>query len=1053
MKYSKLLKSLTLVMAFGATALMAQTRYLRGKVTNTDGGPLEGASVKVVGTEISTTTNAEGAYTLAAPSTAKQLQVSASTFKTTTVDVQAGSDVIDVNMEPDPLGFNSISITAMALQREKRSLGYATTQVSGTDASQGKDRSVFNGLQGKVAGLNISSAGGTPGSSTRIQLRGATSIGDNQPLIVIDGIPIDNSSLQNGDALNRQVDNGNRANDINPDDVETIDVLKGPAAAVLYGSRASNGAIIITTKSGKGGMGMNNKTSITYNTSYSWENFLKLPEYQNEFGQGGDFNYDSRENWSWGEKFDGSMRPWGQEVDGKQRVKPYTGLPNNVKDFFRNGHTFTNNVSLTGGTDKIGYYFSVGDLRSTNPIPGTDYRRNTVKASASLQLPNNFYSNFSLTYMRTNSNVSTQGQAYSFYDQVLQTPRDIPLNELKDLNNPFNSLANYYGAYTLNPYYILETSKNNNVVDNVLGIGTIGYKYKNWLDIMYRVGTNFYTDGRFQYEPKIEGILGQNSTQAKNTGFYFENINRVSELNSDLIANIKRQLHKDVKLNIIMGQNIRKRIDRSTSAQTTGLVVPGFYNLSNSDGRPEIDNSFVQRAIMGVYADAGFNFKDYLYLNLTGRNDWSSTLPSTRKSYFYPGASLAWVFSSALKLPDFMRYGKVRVAAATVGKDASPYLLTSTFNTGTIGDGYNASQILSPYGTVPGYERGNRIGNPNLKPEFTTSREVGVELAFFKNDRLGVDFTYYNNLSKDIIFPVPLAPSTGFTTITLNAASFTNRGVELLLKGTPILTDNFRWNMSFIYTKNKNKVTELYPGIDQVTIDGVSGASIVAAVGRPFGTFYVVGEQRTSDGKIIVDSTTGIPKIASTPQYYGTYNPDYTITLRNSFTYKRWTLNIQFDHRQGGMVYSRTKDILEFVGTSSNTLSINGDRTDRKDDVLANSVYLNSKGEYVTNTTPAYVQDFWIDQKVQARNLLDATFTKLREVSLNFDVPKDWLGRTPFGNATLGIAGRNLLIWTPKSNTFIDPETNSFGASNAQGFDFGSLPTLRTITLNLRVTF
>lgn len=1053
MKYLRIQSFFLVTLTLSSAFIQAQTRYLKGKVTDAEGRAVERASIKIAGTEMEALSGADGTYALAAPSAAKQLSITANSFKPLVLDIPAGSDIINIKLEADPLGFNAISITAMALKREKRGLGYSSTQISGNDAALGKDRSVFNGLQGKVAGLNINNVGGTPGSSTRIQLRGATSFGDNQPLIVVDGIPIDNSSFQNSDALNRQVDNGNRANDINPDDVETITVLKGPAAAALYGSRASNGAIIITTKSGKGGLGVNNKLAITYSSSYSWENFSRLPKLQNSFGQGADSMYDSRENWSWGEKFNDSVRPWGQAINGEYRTKKYQALPGNVKDFFNTGHTFTNNVSLTGGTDKVGYYFSFGDLRSTNPIPGTDYRRNTVKGSAYVQLPNNFYSNFSVNYMRTNSEVATQGQGYSFYNQILQTPRDIPLSELKDLNNPYNSLQNYYGAYTLNPYYVLKSSNNKNTVDNTLGIASLGYKHKNWLDVMYRMGSNFYTDSRYQHEPKLGGISGQNATQARNPGMYYESVNRVSEFTGDLIVNIKRQLHKDIKMEAVAGHNIRKRTERFLAGKTAGLMIPDFYNLANSAGRPEVENSLLEKLIVGVYADLGFNFKDYLFLNLTGRNDWSSTLPASQRSYFYPGASLAWVFSSMFKMPEVVRYGKLRLAAATVGKDPDPYLLTSTFSNGNIADGFGNSQLLSPYGTVAGYEKGDRIGNPNLKPEFTTSNEIGLEMAFFKNDRLGLDFTYYSNTTKDIIFRVPLAPSTGYTSIALNAASFSNKGVELLLRGTPVSKRDFRWDMSFIFAKNTNKVTSVYPGIDQVTIDGLSGATIVGAVGKPFGTFYVIGEQKTSDGKVIVDSTTGLPLKSANPQYYGSYNPNFTLTLRNTFTYKRWTLNVQFDHRQGGMVYSNTKDVLEFTGAASNTLNINGSGSERQAEVLANSVYRNYKGEYVQNTTPTSAQAYWTDQEILSRNLLDATFTKLREISLTYDLPKDLLKKTPFGSATLGFAGRNLFMWTPKENTFVDPESSSFGTSNAQGFEFNTMPTLRTFTVNLKVTF
>lgn len=1055
MKYFTLLrKPAVFVFMFTALTAMAQTRVIRGKVSGSDGSPIDGATVKVLETQSSTTTKSDGSYALVVDANGKNIEVSAPSYKTKQIAIPLGSDNLDASLEEDPLGLDAISVTAVAIKREKKGLGYATTQVSGADASQGKDRSVFNGLQGKVAGLYITSGGGTPGSSTRIQLRGATSLnGDNQPLIVVDGIPIDNSSFQNSDNLNRQVDAGNRANDINPDDIESIEVLKGPAAAVLYGSRASNGAIIITTKSGKGSMGANNKMSITYNASYSWETILRFPKFQNEFGQGAYNEPDLRENWSWGPKFDGQLRPWGQEVDGQQRVKPYSALPNNVRDFFDMGHTLQNNISINGGGEKVGYFFSFGDLRNNSTIPGTDYRRNTIKGNAYAQLANNFYSNVSVTYTHTNSNISTQGQSYSFYDQILQTPRDIPLHELKDLNNKFNTLQNYYGAYTLNPYYILETARNNNVVDNILGVATLGYKFKNWLDLTYRVGSNFYTDNRYSHEPKIEGILGQNASITQNIGLYSESVYRVSEITSDFIANAKRNITDDLKLNVIAGHNVRQRSVNSTQAQTAGLVIPEYYNLANSDARPIVDNTFSRRRLVGVYGDIGLNYKDYLFLNITGRNDWSSTLPESKRSYFYPGVSLAWIFSSTFEMPKWLSYGKLRLANATVGKDADPYLLRSVFFTGEIGDGYSNSLLRSPYGTVTGYERGNRIGNPNLKPEFTTSNEIGVELAFLKNDRIGLDFTYYVNKSKDIIMSVPIAPSTGFTSQTLNAASIENKGIEILLKTAPVIKKDFRWNLNFVFAKNNNTVTALYEGIEQFSLGGLSSATVVAATGRAFGEFYAVGPQLSPDGKVVVDSATGLPLVDSKPRYFGTYNPKYTFSVTNTFKYKNWSLYIQVDRKEGGVMYSRTKDIMEFVGATENTLNINGNGSDRASEAVNNSVYKTWDNKYVENTVKVDPNDYWIDQRDASRNIIDASYTKLREISLSYQLPNKYLGKTPFGSLAIGLAGRNLMLWTPKENMFVDPETNSFGTGGVQGFEFGSLPTLRTWTLNLRATF
>lgn len=1034
------------------SVVSAQTRVIRGKVTSSDGEPVSGATLKLSGENKVTTSQDDGSYALAVNSMSGEITCQASGFRNSKATVSG--EEINFSLEEDLLGIDAVTITAVGIKKEKQSLGYATTQVKGDDAAQGKDRSVFNGLQGKVAGLSISSGGGTPGSSTRIQLRGATTLnGDNQPLIVVDGIPIDNSSIQNGDNLNRQVDAGNRANDINPDDIETIDVLKGPAAAVLYGSRASNGAIIITTKSGKGNVGQNKKMSMTYNSSYSWENPLRFPEFQNNFGQGGGGYYDSRENWSWGPKFTNELQPWGQMIDGEQRVKKFSALPNNVQNFFNTGHTSQNSLSVNGGGEKVGYYFSVNNLNNTSIIPGTDYNRTSFKGNGFAQLANNFTANFSVTYTRTNSLISTQGQDYSFYDQILQTPRDIPLHELKDLNNKFNTVGGYYGAYTLNPYYILETSANKNTVDNVLGVSTLSYDPTSWINLTYRVGTNFYTDARRAYEPKITGVTGQNASQTSKIGLYEENDFKVNELTSDFMATIKRNITNDIKLTALFGHNFRQRTVNTLSASTAGLVIPGYYNLDNSDGRPSVSNSYSQRRIEGYYTDLGVNYQDYAFVNFTARRDYSSTLPQNANSYNYYGASAALIFSKLLPKNSVLTYGKLRLASAQVGKDADPYQLTSVFFTGSIGDGYNNSVLKSPYGTVVGYERGNRIANANLRPEFTTSNEIGVEMAFLKNDRLGLDITYYSNETKDIILNVPIAPSTGFTSQTINAASFTNKGIEILIKTMPVYSKNFRWNLNFVFAKNENMVTSIYEGIDQVSLGGLGSASVVAAENRAFGQFYVIGAKKAPNGGILVDSTTGMPIIDPTPQYMGTYNPKYTFSVSNTFKYKNWSLYVQFDRKEGGIMYSRTKDIMEFCGTSINTLSVDGNNDSRVDGVIPNSYVQTGDNTYRENTVKVSAQDYYTDQKNNAANILDASYTKLREVSLTYEFPKEWLSKTPFGRISMGVAGRNLMLWTAKENTFVDPETNSFGTGNVQGFEFGSLPTLRQITANIKITF
>ncbi|MGZ5243954.1 MAG: SusC/RagA family TonB-linked outer membrane protein [Bacteroidia bacterium] len=1074
----KIILQLLVCMLLFAHAAYAQDRQIRGTVSS-GGQPVPFVNVVVKGTTIGVATDLDGNYVLTVPQTANTIVISGIGYRTQEVNIENGTD-FNVELTEDALNLDEVVITANAIERQKRSLGYATTDIKSDELTQGRDRSALNAMQGKVAGVNITNASGAPGSSTRIVIRGGSSItGNNQALIVVDGIPIDNSSFQSDDQLNNQVDFGNRGNDINPEDVESITILKGPAAAALYGSRASNGAVLITTKSGRGAASAGKKAEISFSSSLTFEDVLRLPEFQNEFGQGANGAPDSRENFSWGPKFDGKMRPWGQEIDGEQRVKPYEGLPNNVRDFFDIGTTVTNTLSLGGGNEKTTYYTSFSSLNNKGVIPTTYYNRHSFKFSGQTQLSNKFTSSASINYVKTDANNSTQGQDFSAYDQIIQTPRDISLLELKDYNNKFNNLEGYYGAYTINPYYILDNSRNLNNVDRILGNAQLGYKPVDWLNIIGRVGTDFYTDRREQHQPKFHVDRGQNEGQ-ENIGKYSEEYYKVSELTTDLMATVTKDFNEDFGVSVLVGHNVRQRRVNYTSASTSGLVIPGFYNLTNSEGPPVVDNSLSLRRLYGVYTDINFSFRNFFFIGVTARNDWSSTLPENNNSFFYPGVNTSLVFTDALKLNSkVLTYGKLRASWARVGNDANPYLLTSVFSKGSISDGYNNTDLNFPINGVPGFERGNRIGNANLQPEITTATEIGTDLGFFK-DRIGIDFTYYSNISTNQIINVPIAPSSGYTAQTINAGKISNKGIEFLLRATPVRMKNngFKWSFAVTYTQNRSLVEKIYgegdAEIKEIAIgdagaSGLASASVVATVGKPYGTFSVVGPRTVNDevgGKIIVDPATGLPLIDPKPKYMGSYQPDYLMGINNSFSMKGFELSFLFDIREGGVFYSRTKDLQEFVGTSPNTLY-----NDRNDFYVPNSVIeveppvRNDKGEitkpgvYVDNVdgedkaVKAVAQDYWTNQSDFSSAMLDASFVKLREVAITYTIPKSLSSRTPFGNIQFGISGRNLLLWTPEENTYVDPEMSSMGNGNAQGYDFSGIPSIRSWGANIRVTF
>lgn len=1074
-------KSLFLLLAvlFFAGQAFAQSRTVTGKVTSADDGqPVIGAAVIVKGTSTGAVTNPDGIYTIQAPDGATLVFRSVG-MKDQEVALKT-SNTINVVLQADVTHLTETVVTANAIRRDKRSLGYAAPTVNAEEISQAHSPSALNALSGKVAGVNITSTASAPGSSSRIVLRGGSSIaGNNQALIVIDGVPIDNSSITgNNDArtggtdARSSVDFGNRGNDINPDDIASISVLKGPAAAALYGSRASNGALIITTKTGKKGQ---KKNEVTFNSNVTFSNILKLPDFQNDYGQGGNGKSDFRENFSWGPKFDGANKEWGQMIGGKRLTKPYVAQTDNVKDFFKLGKAADNNIALSGGGDKTTYYLSLNSLNSDGVMPGDQdtYNRYGVRFNGSAELSNKFYTSISINYNKIKSNMIQGGQSNnSVFNNVLQTPRDIPLDKMGDLSNPYYSFGSqfnqrqqetygYYGAYTISPYFLLQNNRNENDVDRVTGNITLGYKPLPWLDVVERIGADVYADRRRLKYPKYSFVPADESgryTERDNTqsdiGKYEEDNYNLSEIVHDLMITAKKEFSKDFTASLMVGNNIRQRTLTTSEVSTNrsaGMVVPGWYNLDNSNGPVYTFNEYSSRRLVGLYSQLNLAYRNMLFLDATARNDWSSTLPKANRSFFYPSVSGSWIFTELLNgtaIDRILNYGKLRASWAQVGNDANPYLLNTYFIKTDIAGGFGNTTF--PFNGIPGLTQDIRIGNPNLKPEITTASEIGTELNFLDN-RISVDFSYYQNKSKNQILSIPISEVTGFRSKVINAGVVENKGIELSLRGTPIRTSSgLTVELYGTYTRNRNKVVDLnLEGVSQVSLGGFGGMSVVAAEGLPYGTFYTQDLQRDDQGHVIVSKTNGLPLLTPGSVYLGSYNPKYQASWGTNISYKGFSLNVLFDTKQGGYFFSRTKSITNFVGTAAETAE--GGRDPR---VWANSVYDDGTGKLVPNTSVKFNPEIYYTSILPAgQNVIDASYVKLRQASLSYRINKGTLNKTPFGDITVGIFGNNLLIWTPKENRYADPEVNSAGSGNLQGFDYTAQPSLRNFGFNVRASF
>ncbi|HXS36387.1 MAG TPA: SusC/RagA family TonB-linked outer membrane protein [Flavipsychrobacter sp.] len=1085
----RILLLLFLLITVGGESALAQAHLVKGRVLDENGQGFPGAGVTVKGTQTGTVTDIDGNFQLNVPDESKTLVIQAVGYGTQ--EVSATSANISVRLSPAAKELQGTVVTALAVRREKRELGYSATTVSNQELTAGNNVSAISALQGKVAGANITSSTGGPGGSTRVVLRGEKSIlGDNNALIVVDGVIISNRG-RTADAFNgnlstqaplNQIDFGNSANDINPEDIESVTVLEGPAAAALYGSIGANGAIMITTKTGKNRTGKK-KTEITYKATYTESDILKYPDFQHKYGQGNIYDGiadDRRENFSWGLPFDGKLRPWGQIIGDSQRVKPYSDQPDNIKSFFNKAQTMENYVSLAGGSENSSYFMSIGTLNNTGVIPNTFYDKYNIRFNGSTQLSNKFYSTINVNYINVSSRVEAGGQyAGSIYDNVFETARDIPIWELKDINNVFNSMQytdasgvnryGYYGAYTKNPYWLVQNYDNREKTDRILGDVLLGFRPNENIDIYDRFGGDISADRAFYKQPLYSSIafdpLYAQNPQSGPGGYEESYVNSLS-LNNDLIATYKKELSDDFGFDVLGGYNMR--LSNTTSLLSNidpannGLKEPGFYNFDNAQGPIYAQNLLIQTRSLGLYGTADFKYKNRLFLDLTARNDWTSTLLTGNNSYFYPSINTSWVFTEGMKgkfKDNILNYGKLRAGYASVGHGASAYQNNPPgYSKTQIQTGFGATNVF-PFNSQPGYDIQNVIADSALRPERTDSWEVGAELSFFHN-RVNITATYYYSLSYDEILTVPAAPETGFSFQQVNLGDVQNKGVELTARVTPISTPSgFKWELYGTYSQNVNKVLSLENGLSQVTLGGFLGMGIDAAVGRPIGSFYAIDLLHDPQGHVVVNGTpgtqtTGIPLATTTPVYKGTFQPRFIASWGTNLSYKGFALNLLFVTKQGGVFYSRNKNNMDFNGTAAETVN-------RDPQVFPNSVYVNSSGQYVTNTSikysPYYYYSNTLQTTIYSQALVDASYIKLQEASLYYSIPDKVLRRTPFGGLQVGVFGNNLILWTPKGNKFDDPEEGTSGVTgangNAQGFNFTARPSLRNYGVTLKVSF
>ncbi len=1056
---------------------------LKGRVLGETGEPFPGATIVEKGTSNGVASGPDGAFTLKVHNGAT-LVITAIGYSVTEINATAAETI---RLKAAVKQLQDIVVTAAGIARQKTSLGYSVSTVTSEKLAQKSEPDPIRALTGKVAGVNVQSAGGVAGGGTNITIRGNSSLnGNNQPLFVVDGVPFDNSSFANvGGTTVGGAGVTNRAFDLDPNNIQSMTVLKGAAAAALYGSRAANGAIIITTKAGrkKSRKGL----EITYNTSYSIEDVAGLPEYQNKYGQGTNNDYRHGVYASWGQPYPGvkSMLPtrttvpaqltrqFGADVfpqfyeaDGVTPIQvPYKSYADqNVKNFFRQGSVYENAITISSGSEKGNFNAGFSHTMNNGIVPNNEINRTSMNVGGNIHLDNKFYASGSINYVMTRQKTPpVGGLTGSIMSALMYTPTSYDLTNYP-YENPKDGSNVYDYTGIDNPYWSVKHSISTSNVDRYYGNLVLGFDPFPWLNVQNTVGFNAYTDRRMS-------VQGKGSSSYPNGSITSDNIYR-QELDNTLLLTVTRPLTTDLSLRAIVGNNVNQRLTDRKAFYGNNIIVADLIDMNNTSSVTPIqlnnNRNLLKQRYYAFFTDITLDWKNWGSLNLVGRNDVSSTLPSNNRSYFYGGVNGSLVFTEALKLPkNVLNFGKVRAGYTRVGNEASPYQTQSFYQINPIlGSSVTPSNVGLPFAPPGGViynvvTQANLLTNANLKPEFITELELGSELQFFDN-RIGIDFTWYNKKSTSQIFEVTAAPSSGYTTQILNLGEATNKGVEIGLNLAPIQTNSgFNWDINANFTRNRNLIKDL-GGYERFSYGGTNGTSSVHIVGQPYGLIQGTAYARDDEGNILIDPNTGKPLVSGALQAIGNPNPDFMLGITNSFKFHNLSLSILFDWKQGGQIYSNTVGQMMARGVTRDT-------EDREFQIVAPGVLgdintltalRDATGKKIPNNVAISYEDHFFSGGmgpggVAEGSIFDATVFRLREVSLSYDFPKTLLAKTPFGSAAISLTGRNLWYNAPNfpKYTNFDPEVSSLGVGNSQGYDNLAVPTTRRYGVNLRCSF